>query len=310
MSTTTLWDDNFSGYSPGPGHPTGWFDPGGDTAFVAFSTMTGSSQAPGFYEQTGQGLHLSGDQIYYIDTSTLAVQSIQMVWMSFNSVYDVSAFNVNLATFTGQYPGQGQNILSCVFNPDFTMSLTVNSTVGGPLGSFPIAVTTQQVLYQNVWQMWQLDIQTTEIALVGTTYLVVAGTLALEGTQIANGTATTGIIVDNLYTQQPIMNQYSFGGAPGANGYLANFTGIAGFPPPPFGTWPHPGTPDAYYTQSVAEWMGRPDTSVRQARVTQGVNELIKLPSSTVRQARMTQGVVEIVLRTVPSLGYWVCYEA
>ena len=116
----------------------------------------------------------------------------------------------------------------------------------------------------------------------------------------------------DLYLGQPYINQYSFGGAGGGfgGGYLGNFTGITGTPLPPIGTWPHPGTPDAYYTQSVAEWMGTPDTSVRQARMTQGINEVIKLPSSSSRYARMTQGVVEIILRVPPSLGYWVVYEA
>ena len=146
MSTTTLWDDNFSSYSPGPGHPTNWFDLGGNTQIVAFSTMTGSTQAPGFYEQTGHGLQLNGDQLYYIDTHT-GIQSAQMVWLSFNGVYDISIFNINLATFTGAFPGQGQTILSCLLNRDDTMTLAVSSTLGSPVGVYPIAITTQQVAY-------------------------------------------------------------------------------------------------------------------------------------------------------------------
>ena len=179
----------------GPGHPTGWFDPGGDTSFVDFGTMTGHTSAPGFYEQTGHGLELSGDQIYYLDTSTNGVQSAQVVWLSFNGVYNVSAFNVNLTTFTGSFPGQGQTILSCVVNSDYTMGLYVSSTLGSPVGSYPIACTTQQVFFQNTWQMWQLNIETGEVSLSGTSYLTVAGTLALEGTQICAGTTTTNINV-------------------------------------------------------------------------------------------------------------------
>ena len=312
MSTTTLWDDNFSSYPLGPGHPTNSFDPGGDTVFVDFGTMTGHTSAPGFYEQTGHGLQLNGDQIYYLDTSSNDVQSAQIVWLSFNGVFNISAYNVNLATFTGAFPGQGQTIISCVLNSDYTIGLYVSSTLGSPVGSYPIACSTQQVFFSNTWQMWQLNIETGQIVVLGTSYLTVAGTLALEGTQVCIGTTTTNINVSTLYLGEPYINQYGLGGAPGGYslGYFGNFTGITGTPLPPFGTWPHPLMPDAYYTQSVAEWIGTPDTSVRQARMTQGVSEVIKLPSSSSRYARMTQGVVEVILRFPPSLGYWLVYEA
>lgn len=314
MSTTTLWDDNFSSYPLGPGHPTGWFDPGGDTQFVDFGTMTGHSQAPGFFEQTGHGLVMAGDTIWYIDPSS-SEQDIQVTWQSFNNVYDVGIYNVNLATYTGAFPGQGQLLCGVLLNPDYTMTIYVQGTAGSPIvGAYQFACTAQQVYYPNTWQAWQLNVGLGSIVSSGTAYVVVLATLGLEGDVVCSGLVTSNVPVGGLYTGQPVFNEIGFGGAPGASGYLSNFTGIVGSPLPGIGTWPNPGTgtaaPEAYYTQSVAEVIKAPSSLVRQARLTQGVNELIKLPSSSSRPARMTQGVVEIIRRIPPSLAYWSVYEA
>jgi hypothetical protein len=310
MSTTTIWDDNFSSYPLGPGHPTGWFDPGGDTQFVDFGTMTGHSQAPGFFEQTGHGLVLAGDSISYIDT-TSTDSSAQVTWLSFGNVYDLVFSNVDLSTYTGFYPGAGNPMCGLLINPDYTASLWVRGTsTSAVVGVFPFATTTQQVYYPNTWQSWQLNVEFGQIVIGSVALLTVLATLGLEGVEVCSGFVTTNLPVTDLYTGQPIVNEFSFGGSPASSGYFANFTGITGSPLPPIGAWPHPGTPDAYYTQSVAEVIKLPSSLVRQARYTQGVNEVIKLPSSSVRQARVTQGVVEIIRRVPPSLGYWVCYEA
>lgn len=306
MSTSTLWDDDFSGYTPGSNNVLNWYDPGNDARIVAFSTMTGSSQAPGFYEQTGQGYHLSGDQIFYENLT--AQDHTQISWLGWGSVYNVAVFNANLSLGTGSNAAQGQLICALSLNSDYTMQLFVSSTLGSPIGVFPIAVTPQQVWWPGVWQYFQLNIITNTVLVGGTGFVGVTASLALEGTQIMSGTATTNLDVASLWTGLANFNQWTYGGAPGANGYLGNFTGIVGSPLPAFGVFPHPGVPDAFLTQGVVEAMLMPDASVRQARVTQGVNELIKLPSSSVRQARMTQGVVEILLRSVP--GGWFVYEA
>jgi hypothetical protein len=310
MSTSTLWDDNFSSYSPGPGHPTGWFDPTGSATIVAFSTMTGSSEAPGFFEQTGQGLFLPGDALYRLDTPSTnsSVQVVWSMWGGFygNSVPPLTLYNVDLSTYTGSWPGAGNPLCWVTVNNDYTMSINARGTAGGTIGVYPFAITNDQVYFPKVWQMWQLNAEIGSVSVDGTLLVTVNAALALEGEEVCSGFITTNLPLANLYLGNESVNQYQFG--LNQNMYLSNFTGIVGSPLPPFGTFPHPGTPDAYYTQSVAEVMKMPDSSVRQGRITQSVNEIIKLPSTTVRQARLTQGVVEIILRPLP--GSWQVYEA
>lgn len=319
MSTSTIFDDDFSSYTPGSDSITGFYDQGffkGEV--VAFSTMTGSSQAPGFYERLGQGYAMSGaGGILSHEEIGGGAASTQIVWAAFGQIGVFGdraplaiVNNADLSSGTGSSVGPSTPLAGVLINPDLTMSLYISSTLGGSLfGGVGILDTTEQQVYSPfIWQYYQVN-YTFFSVIVGTlgTFVAITGTLGVNGTQVAVGTGTTTLHPSSLYTGASTCNQWQFFSAGG--GIMADITGITGAPLPGFGVFPHPVTPrHSLYTQSTVELIKYPTPNVRHGRVTQGSVELVKLPPSTARHAHITQGVVEIILRRSP--GGWICYEA
>jgi hypothetical protein len=311
VSTSTIFDDNFASYTPGTDQINGFYDAGffkGEV--VAFSTMTGSSPAPGFYEQTGQGYLVNfGGVLSHEETTAQA--STQIVWAGFsNSTPVIALNNANLSTGTGSLVNGSIPVCGMVVNSDFTISLTIASTNGANpyAGGVIIATTEEQAAFFQVWQYYQLNFAFSAVPIGTLSYLVVTGTLAIDGIQRCVGTGTTNIQPSSLYTGQANINQWQFVSQGG--GWITNITGIVGSPLPAFSVWPHPVTPlEALYTQSVAEPVKKQSSLTRPGRVTQGVVEPVKRPAPLTRQARVTQGVVEVILRRLPG-GGWYIYEA
>jgi hypothetical protein len=304
--STTIFDDDFSSYTPGSNNITGFgfpFGPGG--VVVDFGTMTGSSPAPGFYERLGQGYGLNGSPMVHQETT--AVSDTQIVWASFPPLNNallgfancsIAVDNADLAAGTGA-GWSFTNLASVQFNSDYTISLVV----AGTAGVLPFATTTQQACYLNVWQYYQVDFNFSQITVGTNLVLQVIGTLAVNGTLMCSGTGISNVLISSLPTGTPVTNQWRWT----SGGILADITGYVGVPLPAIGTFPHPAaTIDALYTQGVVELARVP--SVRHGRVTQGSVELLREPSSSVRHARMTQGVVELMRR--PVRGTWYIYEA
>lgn len=318
MSTLTNFDDNFSEYTPGSTNITGFINNWqGITQFpiiVDFGTMTGSSSATGFYEREGHGAFLSNLSIVFQDINNQNdVTATQVVWAGWSGagtgIPMLYVDNVNLSTGTSSNPTQFFNIGGVVVNNDYTMSFIIPSTNTGGIyaGAQIVTTTPQQVVYPYTWQYFQCQFNISSIVLSGTTFVKVACTLAVNGTQVLNGTGVTDLLLSVLWTSpNAVVNQWRFKG----QGYLGDITSYVANGTstlPPLTTWPHPGTPlQANFTQGVLEQAAVPN--INQSHFTQGVVEIPAIPS--LRYARMTQGVVEFVgIFARPPGGWWV-YEA
>ena len=299
----TIFSDNFSEYTPGSTSVTGFFAYGA-MEILDFGTMTGTTLAPGFFENTGQGVQVFGTMAHQ---ETSVYDATLVVWEGFSfgsaDAPMVVVGNANLGTSTGT-AAPVSIIGGLILNSDYTVSFYVTSTSSGGSpysGGYYIATTEEQVVYPYAWQYYQAEFvfgmaTTTNLG----TVLTVTCTFSVEGTTVLTGTATTGLVVSNLYLGSAGCNQWDF-----SSGYLANITGYvdSGSGLPTFNTWPNPSTPDAYVTQGVVE-LNAFNPSV--GRVTQGVVEIPTMP--TLRYARITQGVVEIVGRLTRA-GGWMVYE-
>lgn len=316
MSTLTNFDDNFSEYTPGGTTMNGWINNfqgiAQNPVIVNFGTMTGSSSATGFFEREGQGAFLGNLDIIFQDINNQSdVVATQVTWAGFatsNSVPVLFIDNVNLSTGTSSNPAQFFNLAGLTINPDYTMSFILPSTNTGGLfsGAAYVETTEQQVVFPYTWQYFQVLFGLSSITLLGTSYVKVACTLGVNGTQVLNGTGVTALPVTNLWTSPAaVVNQWRFAGG-GYLGDITSYVANGSSTLPAFGTWPHPTTPlQANYTQGVVELAKINNTN--PARVTQGVVEIPGIP--TLRYAHVTQGVVEIVGRfSVPN--FWYVFES
>lgn len=312
MATNTLFDDDFSGYAPGSDNITGFFDtnffnPG---EVVNFSTQTGSSQAPGFFERAGKGYHLLG-RPGLAHQEVTEVSNSMITWAGWSGGFSQPMIAVDNADLSGGTSSSviSQSIAAIYVNSDSTCSFVVPSTQGGALfgGSAYIATTTSQVVYPFTWQYFQVKFAFTPTLISSTSFVVATCLFAVDGTTVINAVATTGVPVLSLWTMDAKINQWRFFCDNGPS-YLGDITGITvnGTDSlPSIGTFPHPFTPrDALYTQSTIEMVREPD--IRKAHFTQAVIERPRIP--TLRPARMTQGVIELLRRSTSS-GYWVVYE-
>lgn len=317
MSTLTNFSDDFSSYTPGTTNLTGWINNfQGLTQFatvVDFGTQTGSSSATGFFERSGHGALLNNEAIVFQDINNQAdVVGSQIVWAGFsagNRTPMIYVDNVNLSSGTSSNPTQFANLGGLIVNTDYTMSFICPSTQSGGLfqGAAYIATTTNQVVFPYTWQYFQAQFLMSTILLSGTTYVKIACTLLVNGTQVLNGTGIPNINITSLWTTPtPAINQWRFSGGPGYIGEMTNYIANGTSTLPPIATWPAPGTPlQARVTQGMVELAAKND--VRAGRVTQGVVEIPAIPN--LRYARVTQGVVEIVARFF-SPNTWYVFEA
>ena len=308
MATNTIFDDNFSGYSPGGSNITGFFCPNGFV--VDFGTMTGSSSATGFYERSGKGLVCEGNPTMF-HQELQEVPATEIVWAGWSGnghVPVISVDNVNLSSGTTSNPSQQFSLGQLTVNTDLTMSFLLS---GGGIysGLQYVQTTVNQVVYPYTWQYFQAYFAfSPQIVISVGTVVVTTCVLAVDGTIVIDATGTSNILVSGLWTKDADCNQWRFLTEFG-NGYLGDITGITATGTstlPPISQWPHPGSPlQANYTQGVVELAAIP--TLNSGRITQGVVEIPAIPTS--RAARITQGVVEIIFRPSPT-GGWLVYEA
>jgi hypothetical protein len=207
----------------------------------------------------------------------------------------------------------GFNIASLVVEPDYTVSLYVDSQPFFNV-SAAFANTPTQLYNPNVWQLWQASWSLSSVPFVTgtgtsthvTNFIGVTASVWLEGTLVINGAfGTSGVSIGTgSDVGAPLINEYAFSCPPG-DGYLAeiwatdSFLGTTTFPfigSPPGGA--------ARMTQGVFEYAATKPS--RNVRMTQGVVEIPMRP--THRNMRMTQGVVEIIKKGGAAEG-WVVQE-
>lgn len=321
---STIFDDNFSSYSPGFDPPTGWLENAALHGFVVdFGTMTGSSSATGFYERSGKGYQMgvSGNIVYLTTASPFA--STTIVWASFgnpgqNGMPIMTVSNLPSGTNLNNI----QDIAWLQTEGDGSVSIRAASTNGSApaSGGFVCANSPTQYTWVDTWHYLQLNLSLTALA-VGTTgtFVTLDGTAFVDGTNVATvGAFVTNINVAGL-AGPPYGNVIELSGNGWVgdifasngiyNGYGTNTTGTQS------NYWPHPdygsgstGLMNAQVTQGVVE-VGRFHTGADlAARMTQAVVEVPWTPGTSSRAVRMTQGVVEIILRS-GGQG-WVVYEA
>jgi hypothetical protein len=306
-----IFSDNFSGYAPGTDPFGNWTDQGfGKGQVVNFATNAGGA----FWGQSGHGYNIGDGPIQYGGLGTTAeVAASTVVWFGLGDRNLGIAHTILITTDTTN----GQNIATVTIEPDETISVYVDNQPGinVPLviGNAPT-----QNYHPNVWQMWQVTWQLSDIPVVTGTgtathtthYIGVTADVWMNGTAIIAGAfGTTGIIISTSGGPgAPLMNVYQLGHPNtigGFAGYLAEVwatTTALGTATFPFaGT--NPGGASRM-TQGVMEVAKRNPGA--EARFTQGSVEIIKAPPT--REARMTQGVVEIIKRRGLGVG-WRVYE-
>lgn len=286
---SVLFSDTLESYAVGADPFGAWLDIGFFHGLINTNTLH-RNEGSRVYQM---GL---GGQILWQDLGASNLVNTTVYWLGCNTP-DMAIANC-VTTATGSL---GQVLAYFHVESDRTVSLYVSSTATGGLfqGAALIANSQSQVQHPDTWQDYQVTFGLSTVQFIqGTTthtYVAVAGTAWVEGTQVCSGTGTTTLSATALPSGGLTINNWEFSG----NGFVDNLWSVDSALST--ATFPFADLTHARVTQGAIETVGRGKPA---ARVTQGAIDVVKVPP---RAARVTQAVIEVVRR---SQNGWIVYEA